>query len=98
VARDRQLLACDGQSSSVGAVQTTILKAKEAQHELKDALFAANAFFPFPDSAELLAAEGCAGGILPSGGRNEGDVMDYFAGQGMTIALLPAEYRGFARH
>jgi AICAR transformylase/IMP cyclohydrolase PurH len=98
LARDRQLLACDGQSSSVGAVQTALLKAKEAGHHLDDSLFAANAFLPFPDSAELLAAEGCVGGVVPSGGRNEGDVMDTFTGQGMSIARLPAEYRGFARH
>jgi phosphoribosylaminoimidazolecarboxamide formyltransferase/IMP cyclohydrolase len=98
LARDRQLLACDGQSSSIGAVQTTLLKAKEAGHHLEDALFAANAFLPFTDSAELLAAEGCVGGIVPTGGKNEGDVMDTFTGQGMSIARLPAQYRGFARH
>ncbi|MGD9022617.1 MAG: hypothetical protein PVJ62_02440, partial [Deltaproteobacteria bacterium] len=98
VARDCQLLGCDGQPSSVGAVQTVIHKAAQAGHDLADAVFAANAFLPFSDSAELLAESGCTGGLLPEGGEREESIRRLFADRGMRVAFIPRMYRGFARH
>jgi phosphoribosylaminoimidazolecarboxamide formyltransferase/IMP cyclohydrolase len=97
LARDRQLLGCDGQPSSVGAVQTAMSKAKEAGHTIAKAVFAANAFLPFSDSAELLADK-CVGGVLPKGGKNERIVKEVFADRGMRVAFIPEVYRGFSRH
>lgn len=98
LARDRQLLGCDGQPSTVGAVQAALSKAKEAGHSISKAIFAANAFFPFPDSGELLADNDCMGGVLPAGGEKEGSIRKLFADRGMRVAFIPREYRGFAKH
>jgi phosphoribosylaminoimidazolecarboxamide formyltransferase/IMP cyclohydrolase len=98
LARDRQLLGCDGQPSSVGAVKTAINKAREGGHSIAKAVFAANAFLPFSDSAELLADSECIGGLLPKGGEKEGSIRDLFAGRGMRVAFTPQTYRGFSRH
>jgi len=98
LARDGQLLGCDGQPSSVDAVQTAIDKAREAGHSIAGAVFAANAFLPFPDSAELLADNECIGGVLPKGGERERSIRDLFAGCGMHVAFTPEMYRGFSRH
>ena len=98
LARDRQLLGGDGQPSSVGAVQAVIAKAQEAGHGTAQAVFAANAFLPFTDSAELLADNGCIGGVLPKGGKNEPSVRRVFADRRMRVAFIPEPYRGFSRH
>jgi phosphoribosylaminoimidazolecarboxamide formyltransferase / IMP cyclohydrolase len=98
LARDRQLIGCDGQPSSVGAVQAVIRKAREAGHGTGKAIFAANAFLPFTDSVELFADNDCIGGILPKGGANEASVRGMFADRRMSVAFIPESYRGFSRH
>ncbi|UCG80600.1 MAG: hypothetical protein JSV60_11740 [Desulfobacterales bacterium] len=98
LARDRQLLACDGQPSSVGAVQAAIHKAQEAGHSTRKAVFAANAFLPFPDSAGLLTDSDCIGGVLPKGGEKEGSIRELFASRGLRVAFIPSTYRGFSKH
>jgi phosphoribosylaminoimidazolecarboxamide formyltransferase/IMP cyclohydrolase len=82
----------------VGAVQTAISKARDAGHSTAKAVFAANAFFPFSDSAELLADNECIGGVLPKGGEKEESIRSFFAGRGMRVAFTPKANRGFSRH
>jgi phosphoribosylaminoimidazolecarboxamide formyltransferase/IMP cyclohydrolase len=98
LAHDRQLLACDGQPSTVGAIKGAIGKAQEAGHGSAKAIFAANAFLPFTDSVELLANHHCIGGVLPKGGKSERSVRDLFACRSMRVAFIPEVYRGFSRH
>lgn len=98
LARDGQLLSVGGGPSTVEAAHTALDRAKRAGHEVKGAVFAADAFFPFTDAPALLVAAGCARGLVPSGGRREAEVRGFFAQGNVAMHYLSAERRGFCRH
>lgn len=98
IAGERQLFACDGQPSSVEAAQSCIVKMKDAGHSTKKNVFAANAFLPFTDSAKFFIENGAFAGILPQGGIREKEVRQFFSERGVTLALVPEQFRGFAHH
>ena len=98
VAGNGQLLAADGQPSSVGAVQSCVVKMADTGHDTIKNVFAANAFLPFIDSAELFTNNRAYAGILPGGGVREQEIRQYFSAKGVTLAFVPEKYRGFAHH
>ncbi|AKC60112.1 bifunctional phosphoribosylaminoimidazolecarboxamide formyltransferase/IMP cyclohydrolase [Blochmannia endosymbiont of Polyrhachis (Hedomyrma) turneri] len=57
-----------GQTSRIYAAKIATLKAKDAGFDLKDAVMASDAFFPFPDTIELAASMGIKCIIQPGGG------------------------------
>lgn len=61
-----------GQMSRIDSVSIALEKAGEAA---KGAYLASDAFFPFRDSIEALAAAGIAGIIQPGGSKNDPDVI-----------------------
>ena len=63
-----------GQMSRIDSVELAIRKAKAHGHLLHGAVAASDAFFPFPDSVETLAAEGITCVIAPAGARRDDDV------------------------
>ncbi len=76
LARDTQLIGLGaGQTSRVDAVDVAILKAKRAGHELRGAVLASDAFFPFPDNIEHAAAEGVAAIAQPGGSVRDAEVI-----------------------
>jgi phosphoribosylaminoimidazolecarboxamide formyltransferase/IMP cyclohydrolase len=56
-----------GQSSRVDAVHLALMKAKRAGHEVRGAVLASDAFFPFADSVETAAAAGITAIAQPGG-------------------------------
>ncbi len=98
IARERQLLACDGQPSSVGAAQSCIMKMKDAGHGDQKFVFAANAFLPFTDCAQIFAENGALAGLLPKGGVREKEIRRFFSERDITLAFVPEKFRGFAHH
>jgi len=98
IACERQLLACDGQPSSVGAVQSCVMKMKDAGHSTEKNIFAANAFLPFTDSARIFVENGAFAGILPKGGIREKEIHRFFLERNVILALVPEQFRGFAHH
>jgi len=66
--KDKQLLASGtGQTSRVDALRQAIVKAKSFNFDLKGAVMASDAFFPFPDCVEIASGEGIQSVIQPGG-------------------------------
>ncbi len=74
IARQQSLIGVGaGQMSRVDSVRIAIEKAGE---RVGGAVAASDAFFPFPDSIELLAAAGIAAVIQPGGSTRDGEVIE----------------------
>ena len=68
LAKGKQLLASGvGQTSRVDALKQAIEKAKNFGFDLKGAVMASDAFFPFPDCVEIAGNEGVTAVIQPGG-------------------------------
>ncbi|MFT5777397.1 MAG: phosphoribosylaminoimidazolecarboxamide formyltransferase/IMP cyclohydrolase [Crocinitomicaceae bacterium] len=78
LAKNKQLLASGtGQTSRVDALQHAIHKAKSFKFELKDAVMASDAFFPFPDCVEIAGNAGISSVIQPGGSIKDELSIDY---------------------
>lgn len=74
-----------GQMSRIDSVELAIRKAKTHGHLLNGAVAASDAFFPFPDSVETLAAEGVTCVIAPAGARRDDDVKATANEKGLSL-------------
>jgi phosphoribosylaminoimidazolecarboxamide formyltransferase/IMP cyclohydrolase len=78
LARNDQLIASGvGQTSRVDALQQAIEKAKGFGFDLKGAVMASDAFFPFPDCVEIADKEGITAVIQPGGSIRDQESIDY---------------------
>jgi phosphoribosylaminoimidazolecarboxamide formyltransferase/IMP cyclohydrolase len=78
LAKNGQLLASGtGQTSRVDALNQAIHKAKSFNFELKGAVMASDAFFPFPDCVEIAHNEGIDTVIKPGGSVKDQLSIDY---------------------
>ncbi|TAL58794.1 MAG: bifunctional phosphoribosylaminoimidazolecarboxamide formyltransferase/IMP cyclohydrolase [Bacteroidetes bacterium] len=78
LAKNGQLLASGiGQTSRVDALKQAILKAKNFGFDLRDAVMASDAFFPFPDCVEIAHNEGITAVVQPGGSVKDKDSIDY---------------------
>ena len=84
-----------GQMSRVDSAEIAVHKAKLHGHDLKGAVAASDAFFPFPDGLEFLAAQGISAIIAPGGAKRDSEVIE--AANRLGVALLFAPDRHF-RH
>ncbi len=76
--KNQQLLASGtGQTSRVDALNQAINKAKSFNFELKGAVMASDAFFPFPDCVEIAHTEGIDAIIQPGGSLKDELSIDY---------------------
>ncbi len=66
-----------GQSSRVDALKQAILKAKEGRHDLKGAVMASDAFFPFADCVKIADEAGIRAVIQPGGSLRDKESVDY---------------------
>ena len=76
--RNRQLIGkgC-GQTSRIDSVRQDIAKAAQFNFELKGAVLASDAFFPFNDSVQIAHAAGVTAFIRPGGSIRDKDSIDY---------------------
>lgn len=65
-----------GQMSRVEAARLAAQRAKEYGHNLKGAVAASDAFFPFADGIEIIASEGITSIIQPGGSIRDGEVIE----------------------
>ena len=71
-AKNNQLMASGvGQTSRVDALKQAIIKAQSFGFDLNGAVMASDAFFPFPDCAELAAEAGITAILQPGGSIND---------------------------
>jgi phosphoribosylaminoimidazolecarboxamide formyltransferase/IMP cyclohydrolase len=65
-----------GQMSRVDAVNIAVAKVAEHGHDVKDAVLASDAFFPFPDGPRIALDAGVVAIVQPGGSRRDQDVID----------------------
>lgn len=78
LAKGNQLLASGvGQTSRVDALKQAIIKAEAFGFDLKGAVMASDAFFPFPDCVEIAGNAGITAVIQPGGSIKDQDSINY---------------------
>ncbi len=86
--KNKQLCASGvGQTSRVDALKQAIEKAGNFGFDLKGAVMASDAFFPFPDCVEIADKAGITAVIQPGGSVRDQESIDYCNGAGMAMVL-----------
>jgi phosphoribosylaminoimidazolecarboxamide formyltransferase/IMP cyclohydrolase len=76
-----------GQTSRVDALKQAIEKAKGFGFDLKNAVMASDAFFPFPDCVEIAHQQGITAVIQPGGSIKDQDSVDFCDKHDMTMVF-----------
>lgn len=76
-----------GQTSRVDALNQAIEKATKFGFELQGAVMASDAFFPFPDCAEIAHKAGITAIIQPGGSLKDKESIDYCNKNGVSMVL-----------
>ena len=86
--KNKQLLGkgC-GQTSRVDALRQAIEKSKQFKFNLKGAVLASDAFFPFNDCVQLAHAEGIEAFIQPGGSVRDKDSIDYCVQNNLAMVI-----------
>ncbi len=88
LAKNKQLLASGvGQTSRVDALKQAIAKAEHFEHELKGAVMASDAFFPFADSVEIADKAGVNAVIQPGGSIRDKESVEYCNKNNMAMVF-----------
>lgn len=88
LARHKQLLASGtGQTSRVDALNQAIAKARHFGFELKGAVMASDAFFPFPDCVEIAADAGISAILQPGGSIRDKDSISKSNEKGVSMVV-----------
>lgn len=88
IARNNQLIASGtGQTSRVDALRQAIVKAKAFDFDLKGAVMASDAFFPFADCVEIAHKEGIDTVIQPGGSIKDKDSIEYCNAKNMAMVF-----------
>jgi phosphoribosylaminoimidazolecarboxamide formyltransferase/IMP cyclohydrolase len=76
-----------GQTSRVDAVRLALDKAREHGHDVKGAVLASDAFFPFPDGPQAALEAGVTAIIQPGGSKRDDEVTAAVQKAGATMVL-----------
>jgi phosphoribosylaminoimidazolecarboxamide formyltransferase/IMP cyclohydrolase len=76
-----------GQTSRVNAVKIALDKAREHGHDLRGAVLASDAFFPFPDGPQAALEAGVTGIIQPGGSKRDDEVVEAVRAVGATMVF-----------
>jgi len=88
LAKNGQLLASGtGQTSRVDALLHAIHKAKSFKFDLKGAVMASDAFFPFPDCVEIAHNAGITAVVQPGGSIKDKESIEYCNAHGMSMVV-----------
>ncbi|MBK8502784.1 MAG: bifunctional phosphoribosylaminoimidazolecarboxamide formyltransferase/IMP cyclohydrolase [Saprospiraceae bacterium] len=86
LAKNRQMIGMGcGQTSRVDALKQAILKARQFGFDLKGAVMASDAFFPFPDCVEIADMAGITAVIQPGGSIKDQESIEYCDQHGMVM-------------
>lgn len=87
LAKDDMLLASGiGQTSRVDALKQAIAKAQSFGHDLKGAVMASDAFFPFADCVEIAHEAGIDAVVHPGGSIRDQESVDFCDAHDMAMA------------
>lgn len=86
--KNRQLIGkgC-GQTSRIDSLRQSIEKAKQFNFDLKGAVLASDAFFPFDDCVKMSHAAGIEAFIQPGGSIRDKDSIDYCKQNGLAMVI-----------
>lgn len=88
LAKNKQLLASGtGQTSRVDALSQAIHKATSFNFDLKGAVMASDAFFPFPDCVEIADNAGITAVVQPGGSIKDQLSIDYCNEHGISMVF-----------
>lgn len=88
LAKGAQLYASGvGQTSRVDALKQAIAKAQSFGFDLKGAVMASDAFFPFPDCVEIAHEAGIEAVVHPGGSIRDQESVDYCNAHDMAMAV-----------
>jgi phosphoribosylaminoimidazolecarboxamide formyltransferase/IMP cyclohydrolase len=88
LAKNKQLLASGtGQTSRVDALNQAIAKAIHFGFDLKGAVMASDAFFPFPDCVEIAHRAGISCVVQPGGSIKDKESVAYCEKNGMAMVM-----------
>ncbi|MCB0744025.1 MAG: bifunctional phosphoribosylaminoimidazolecarboxamide formyltransferase/IMP cyclohydrolase, partial [Ignavibacteriae bacterium] len=90
---DRTLGIGAGQMSRVDSSRIAVEKAKQHGHSLEGAVAASDAFFPFADGVEEIAASGITSIVQPGGSVRDDEVIE--AANKKNISMLFTGIRNF---
>ena len=76
-----------GQTSRVDALRQAIEKARAFGFDLKGAVMASDAFFPFPDCVEIAYQAGISAVVQPGGSIKDQDSIDFCDAHGMSMVM-----------
>ena len=86
LAKNKQLIGSGvGQTSRVDALKQAIDKAHNFKFDLRGAVMASDAFFPFADSVEIAHKAGIKAVIQPGGSIRDKDSIDYCNKHGLSM-------------
>jgi phosphoribosylaminoimidazolecarboxamide formyltransferase / IMP cyclohydrolase len=88
VVKNRQLIGkgC-GQTSRIDSVRQAIAKAGQFNFDLKGAVLASDAFFPFNDSVQIAHGAGITAFIQPGGSIRDKDSIDYAVQNNLVMVI-----------
>jgi phosphoribosylaminoimidazolecarboxamide formyltransferase/IMP cyclohydrolase len=85
-AKNNTLIASGvGQTSRVDSLKQAVIKAESFGFDLKGAVMASDAFFPFPDCVELAAEAGVTAVLQPGGSIKDQDSIDKSNEKGLAM-------------
>lgn len=88
LAKNGQLLASGtGQTSRVDALRQAIAKAQSFNFDLKGAVMASDAFFPFPDCVEIAHNAGITAVIQPGGSIKDKESIDFCNANKLSMVM-----------
>ena len=88
IARNRQLCASGiGQTSRVDALKQAIEKARSFGFDIKGAVMASDAYFPFSDSVEIAHKAGITAIVEPGGSVKDQDSIDYCSANNIAMVF-----------
>lgn len=88
LAKNKQLCASGvGQTSRVDALKQAIQKATDFKFNLKGAVMASDAFFPFPDCVEIAGKAGITAVIQPGGSIKDKDSIAYCDAHNISMVM-----------
>jgi phosphoribosylaminoimidazolecarboxamide formyltransferase/IMP cyclohydrolase len=86
--KDRQLIGkgC-GQTSRIDSLRQSIVKAEQFKFDLKGAVLASDAFFPFNDCVQIAHAAGITAFVQPGGSIRDKDSIEYCVENNLAMVI-----------
>lgn len=91
--KEKQLIGKGaGQTSRIDSLRQSVEKAKQFGFDLKGAILASDAFFPFDDCARMAHEEGINAIIQPGGSVRDNDTVQFCKDNGMALVLTKTRH------